>query len=348
MSSTPSTALRAASDAPPAWLAEILGAAVPTEGGRVEINGRSLTLVDGVLRTDEFVSAAQAQTREAFGFKWAKRDTFEGELAQNMRRWLIEKYGDVVVAPWLAEHGPNPVLLDAGCGASLSGIALFGPILDRLRYVGVDVSAAVEVAKARFEERCQSGAFIQADLQQLPLPDESVDLIFSEGVLHHTDDTRAALGAVLRHLKKGGRALFYVYRKKGPIREFTDDYVREKMQAMNPEQGWAAMMPLTRLGKLLGELDIEIDVPEAVDLLEIPAGRINLQRLFYWHIFKAYYRPELTLDEMNHINFDWYAPRNAHRHTPEEVRGWCAQFGLRIEHERVEEAGITIIAKKAG
>ena len=34
-----------------------------------------------------------------------------------------------------------------------------------------------------------------------------------------------------RHLKPGGRILFYVYRKKGPIREFTDDYVRELTDA---------------------------------------------------------------------------------------------------------------------
>lgn len=54
----------------------------------------------------------------------------------------------------------------------------------------------------------------------------------------------------------------------------------------------------------------------------------------------------MTLDEMNHINFDWYAPRNAHRQTPEEVRGWCGDLGLAIEHERVEDAGITIIARR--
>jgi SAM-dependent methyltransferase len=312
----------------------------------MNLHGRQLTMVGGILRADEFLSDAQNQTRETFGFKWAKRDTFEGEVAQNMRRWLVEKYGDVASASWLAEHGENPVLLDAGCGAAVSGIALFGPILDRIRYVGVDVSTAVEIAKARFEERGHSAAFIQADLQQLPIGEESVDLVFSEGVLHHTDDTRAALMAVVRHLKKGGRALFYVYRKKGPVREFTDDYIREKMQLMSPEDGWAAMMPLTKLGKLLGELNIEIEVPDAIDVLDIPAGRINLQRLFYWHVFKAYYRPEMTLDEMNHINFDWYAPRNAHRHTAKEVRGWCAELGLQIEHERVEEAGITVIARK--
>lgn len=62
-------------------------------------------------------------------------------------------------------------------------------------------------------------------------------------MLHHTDDTRAALAALTRHLKPGGRILFYVYRRKGPIREFTDDHVRAKLQAMTPEEAWAALMP---------------------------------------------------------------------------------------------------------
>ena len=48
-----------------------------------------------------------------------------------------------------------------------------------------------------------------------------------------------------------------------------------------------------------------------------------------------------------HINLDWYLPANAHRHTPEEVRGWCRDADLAIEHEHVQESGITIIAKKS-
>jgi ubiquinone/menaquinone biosynthesis C-methylase UbiE len=309
-------------------------------------NGRRVVADEGILRAIELVSDAQTQTRETFGFKWQKRDTFEGGVASNMRRWLIEKYGDVTQADWFREHGTAPILLDAGCGAALSAIELFNPVLKDVRYIGADVSRAVDVARSRFAERGLTAGFIQADLQQLPLPEESVDLIFSEGVLHHCDDTHAALSAVTRHLKPGGRILFYVYRKKGPVREFTDDYIRDKLQPMEPEAAWDAVMPLSRLGKVLGELDIEIEVPEAVELLEIPAGRINLQRLFYWHVFKAFYRPDMTLDEMNHINYDWYAPRNAHRHSEEEVRAWCGELGLDIEHEKIEEAGITIIARK--
>lgn len=316
------------------------------EGESVVVQGRALTTVGGIPRAAEFVSAAQDQTRETFGFKWAKRDSFEGGVTTYMRTWLAEKYGDPGTAPWFVEHGRSPLVLDAGCGAAMSGLALFEPVLDRIRYVGVDVSTAVDVAARRFAERGIHAAFLQADLTQLPLPPETFDLIFSEGVLHHTDNTRAALTAVSRHLKPGGRILFYVYRTKGPIREFTDDYVRDKLQGMTPEEGWAAMMQLSKLGKALGELDVTVDVPEAVDVLEIPAGKINLQRLFYWHVFKAFYRPEMTLEEMNHINFDWYAPKNAHRQSASEVRAWCAGLGLVIERERVEEAGITVIARK--
>jgi hypothetical protein len=50
---------------------------------------------------------------------------------------------------------------------------------------------------------------------------------------------------------------------------------------------------------------------------------------------------------MNSINYDWFAPANAHRHTPEEVRAWCAGAGMTIEREVVEEAGITVIARKS-
>jgi hypothetical protein len=105
-------------------------------------------------------------------------------------------------------------------------------------------------------------------------------------------------------------------------------------------------MPLTKLGKTLGDLDIEITIQDDIEVLGIPKGAINLQRLFYWHIFKAFFHPSLDLDEMNHINFDWYAPLNARRHTVDEVTNWCQALGLQIELLNVEDAGITVVARK--
>jgi SAM-dependent methyltransferase len=328
------------------WFADLLGTPLPAEGQSIVVCGTKLTMASGILRAAEVVSEAQEQTRRAFGFKWAKRETFEGEFLGHARQWLGEKWGDMSRADWLYETADRPIVLDAGCGAGVGGLITFGATLDRVRYLGVDVSDAVDVAMARFAEQGRSGAFLQADLNQLPLPEASVDIIYSDGVLHHTDHTARSLARVVRHLKPGGRILFYVYRRKGPIREFADDFIRNKISHLSGDEGWAALMPLSKLGKALGELNVEIEVPEAIELLEIPAGRVNLQRLFYWHVFKAFYHPKLTLDEMNHINFDWYAPINASRHTVEEVRDWCGALSLEIERERVEEAGISITARK--
>ena len=333
--------------APPAWLTELLGSAPSVEG--FTAHGRKLVLDGAIVRSVETVSAEQRQTSDAFGFKWHKRETFESEASlERTRTWLLERYGDVPAAAFWDELPERPLLLDAGCGAGMSTLALFEPVLGRVRYLGADISDAVDVAAARFVEHGLEGAFLQADLTQLPLPEGSVDVIFSEGVLHHTDSTRGALHALARLLAPGGRFLFYVYRRKGPIREFTDDYLRDRLQGMSPDEAWEALVPLTKLGKVLGDMQVTVDVPEDIELLQIPAGKIDLQRLFYWHVFKAFHRPDFTLEELNHLNYDWYAPRNAHRQSPEEVRAWCAEAGLAIERERVEEAGITVIARREG
>ena len=334
--------------AAPAWLCTVLGTPSLEEGTSFTLRGDVFIVRNGIPRSQKVTSAAQSQTGDMFGFKWKKRDTFDSPASlSRMRAWLVERYGDIAGASWLSEHGERPLLLDAGCGAGLSALELLGDVVPRLRYLGVDVLDAVDTARRRFEERGLHGAFLQADISDLPLEKGSVDLMFSEGVLHHTNSTEGTLASLAQLLKPGGRFLFYVYRRKGPVREFTDDHIRAKLQAMSPEEAWRAMEPLTQLGISLGKLDADIDIPAPIDVLGIPSGRISVQRLFYWHVAKTFFDPDLSFDEMNHINFDWYAPANAFRQSPEEVRRWCADAGLEIEREVVQEAGITVVSRKA-
>ena len=84
-----------------------------------------------------------------------------------------------------------------------------------------------------------------------------------------------------------------------------------------------------------------------IPMLGIKAGKQDLQRFIYWNMFKCYWNDTMDWDANVITNFDWYHPLHAHRHTPEEVRGWCAAEGLAIEHFDEQESGISVRAKKA-
>jgi arsenite methyltransferase len=318
----------------------------PLEGRKFERFGRSLVLTRGILRDLAVTDLEQAQTRDTFAFKWSKRETYQsGAMRDAVRSWLKQRYGDLIAELQLPSDR-KALVLDVGCGAGYSPSLLFESDWPRIEYVGAEISAAVELAADCLRPLAADSLFVQADLMSLPFPEQAFDLVYSEGVLHHTSSTRDAVHATARMVRPGGLYAIYVYAKKSPVREFTDDHVRSVVSDLDPQQAWDMLVPLTRLGKALGELGAVVDVPEDVKVLGIPKGRIDVQRLFYWHICKMYYRPEFSLEEMNHVNFDWFVPKYCHRQTADEVRSWCEAAGLTIEHLKSEEAGITVIARR--
>jgi ubiquinone/menaquinone biosynthesis C-methylase UbiE len=102
-------------------------------------------------------------------------------------------------------------VLEIGCGLGTDGarFARAGAL-----YTGVDLTeAAVSLARRRFEVEGLAGEFRVADAERLDFADESFDLVYSHGVLHHTPDTEAAVREVHRVLKPGGRAVVMLYHR---------------------------------------------------------------------------------------------------------------------------------------
>ncbi len=261
--------------------------------------------------------------------------------------WLEDRYAALWRHPAAQlDTTVRPLMLDAGCGSAYSSQLLLADRFPFLRYVGADFSSAVDVAARQLSLKGIDAAILQADLMRLPFADGTFDIVFSEGVLHHTPSTYDALTAIARKVRPGGVIAFYVYRKKSPVREFTDDYIRDIVSKLPPDQAWTMLEPLTKLGVALGERNVEIDIPEPIEILGIPAGRINVQRLVYWHICKVFYRSDLTFDELNHINFDWFTPTYAQRQTVEEVKQWCQELKLEIIDLTAEDSGITVVATR--
>ena len=129
------------------------------------------------------------------------------ELVEEHRyatEWHIPEAADFAAAR-------NLRVLEIGCGLGTDG-AQFARA--GANYTGVDLTeAAVDLARKRFELFDLAGTFRTADAEKLDFPDESFDLVYSHGVLHHTPDTKAAVREVHRVLKKNGRAMVMLYHR---------------------------------------------------------------------------------------------------------------------------------------
>jgi len=102
-------------------------------------------------------------------------------------------------------------VLEIGCGLGTDG-AQFARA--GARYTGVDLTdAAVELARRCFGVFGLPGEFRTADAEHLDFADETFDLVYSHGVLHHTPDTARAVSEVHRVLKPNGRAVVMLYHR---------------------------------------------------------------------------------------------------------------------------------------
>jgi SAM-dependent methyltransferase len=74
----------------------------------------------------------------------------------------------------------------------------------------IDISGSIEVAKS--DGKHLSGLHVlQADLFRLPLPDSVFDVVWSDGVIHHTPNPWRAFSALASKVAVGGRLIVYVY-----------------------------------------------------------------------------------------------------------------------------------------
>jgi SAM-dependent methyltransferase len=169
---------------------------------------------------------------------------------------------------------------------------------------------------------------VQADLMDAPFADSTFDIIVADGVLHHTPNTRDAVRALYAKLKPGGRFFFYVYRKMGAARYFVDQHIRDAFMKLSPEECYAACEPITELGRALSKLNAKITLEKPIDVLGIPAGEHDVQRLFYYNFIKCFWNDAFDFETNNMVNFDWYHPHNAWQHDQAEVEGWLAELGV--------------------
>ena len=126
----------------------------------------------------------------------------------------VERHRYRVYAPWMPEvmeltkHAGHDVLeIGGGMGTDLAQFAANGAVVTDL-----DLAAGhLQLAEENFRLRGLRGRFIHHDAESLPFDDRSFDVVYSNGVLHHTPNTAKVVREIHRVLRPGGRAIVMLY-----------------------------------------------------------------------------------------------------------------------------------------
>ena len=291
------------------------------------------------------ITALQKKTQDTFSIKWQKIPAFgfEDKTRNFHLKWYLQRYGWKKLKNLTNFLSTRKFILDAGTGLGRD-TKLYAENTQG-QVFGLDISKSIDIAYQHIGH-LPNVHLIQADLTRLPFRTNFFDFISSDQVLHHTPDTKKSFFYLAGFLSKGGQIAFYVYKKKGPIREFCDDYLRKYTTELSPVKCYEFSKTITKFGKSLSDLKMNIRVPEDIPFIEIKAGKHNLQRFIYWNILKCFWNDDFDFETNIMINFDWYHPKYAHRHTEEEVKNWIHKKRLKTLNFNVIESGISARAIK--
>lgn len=307
--------------------------------------GHKFKISNGIPRlvtdqTENFI-----KTENAFSSKWKRYNKFyhDKKWYNLQRNWFLDRFGWKNINHFNKFLQRCEMILDAGTGIGNSA-KLFSSNLHS-KVFAVDASDSIDFAYKKYG-KVENIHFIQADIRQLPFRRQFFDFICSDQVLHHTKNAQTSFKYLTRHLKKNGLISIYVYNKKAPMREFADDFIRKKTIKMTEEECAEFSKKMAYLGKVLSQIKKKIKIPFDIPILEIKAGTYDVQRFVYWNFLKCFWADDGNWERSVGVNFDWYFPKYASRHTPSEVRKWYKDAGLKINHFNEVESGISVSGEK--
>lgn len=125
---------------------------------------------------------------------------------QSDTRYALEPF-IIPFADFGAAKGKKVLEIGVGLGADHQRFAESGALLS-----GIDLTPrAIEMTRRRFETLGLKSDLRVGDAERLDFPDNSFDIVYSWGVIHHSPDTGKAAEEIFRVLKPGGRAKVMIY-----------------------------------------------------------------------------------------------------------------------------------------
>jgi SAM-dependent methyltransferase len=148
------------------------------------------------------VSTTDEQGREVFG-----AELYGADAAQGAPDAAVAASLGCGVPTTVADLHPGEVVLDLGSGAGADVLISARRVAPGGRAIGLDMT--VEMLDLARRNAAEAGVdnveFVQGYLEDIPLPDDSVDVVISNCVLNLAADKSVVLAEAARVLRSGGR-----------------------------------------------------------------------------------------------------------------------------------------------
>ena len=150
-------------------------------------------MTQNIISTDQEHLTSQAYATEDHLSIRIETHKLYTQPQQDFTAWILD------LIPWRG----NETVVDIGCGAGL----YISPVNERLttggRMISVDLSFGMlsDVAEKDFASDTN---LLNSEISQLPLPDDSCDVILANHMLYHVPDIPAAITEIKRVLRPGG------------------------------------------------------------------------------------------------------------------------------------------------
>lgn len=291
--------------------------------------GREYPVMDSVPRMlpTAILNEKLRRTRERFAWEWER---YPGPMEEDRRVFLEET--QIPAEQWRTRK-----VLDVGCGMgrySLEALALGAEV------VAFDLSDAI-LRLADDSRREPKLHLVQGDILHPPFQERLFDIVFSQGVLHHTPDTQRAFRSAAALVRQGGLLSVWVYGRPGSYRNFVGNPLRPGRQWLRRVRPaiwvivWARMLLSDFIRLFTARMPTQVLYALCFPLAAL--GAVPGLRYLTFSVHPAF---RVRLQE----NFDWLAPPYQHKHTKEEVRAWFESAGFSdlkvLPHGVVPKVGV--------
>jgi SAM-dependent methyltransferase len=181
----------------------------------------------GVLKSEikkTYASVSQEPEKDFVfptGRSWAVDLAYPEELLAHVPEPAAESFAGVANPFSLGELEPGERVLDLGCGAGTDSLVAAQMVGSEGRVTGIDMTVEMlaKAGRAAEEMGASNVEFLEAEAEHLPFPDETFDVVISNGVIDLIPDKDTVFSELRRVLKPGGRIQIADVTIQNPVSE---------------------------------------------------------------------------------------------------------------------------------